>query len=177
MHDRDIATKFIADRMLGRLTAWLRLLGYDTISANEQRVKTGEDDFLLSTAKKEGRVIVSRDRELASRAKARGVQAILIHSDDVISQLKEVNSHFNLNFEVKMIRCTICNSPIRTVRAEEMEVVKAKEYVFPDLLERNTEFWICDNCKQVYWEGSHWNNIQKTVEELRKHLGGGERRI
>ncbi|MEM2934029.1 MAG: Mut7-C RNAse domain-containing protein [Methanocellales archaeon] len=160
--------KFIADRMLGRLTAWLRLLGYDTLSASDLR--KGEDDLLLEIAKKEGRIIVSRDRELVRKAKARGIAAILIHSEDVLKQLKEMHSHINLNLEAKMDRCTICNHPIRIVKSEEMEVVKAKEYVFPDLFERNIEFWICDNCKRVYWEGSHWNNIQKTVAELKKEV-------
>ncbi len=161
--------KFIADRMLGRLTAWLRLLGYDTLSANELRKV--EDDLLLAIAEKEERVIVSRDRELVRKAQRKGISAILIHSDDVFKQLKEMHSHINLNLEAKMDRCTMCNHPIRIVRPEEMEVVRSKEYVFPDLFERNTEFWICDNCKRVYWEGSHWNNIQKRVAELKKEVG------
>jgi uncharacterized protein with PIN domain len=163
--------KFIVDRMLGRLTAWLRLLGYDTLSAGKD-LSAGkeEDDVLLAAAKKEGRIIVSRDRELVRKAQAREISAILIHSDDVLQQLKEMHSHINLNLEAKMDRCTMCNHPIRAVKSEEIEVVKAKEYVFPDLLERNIEFWICDNCKQVYWEGSHWNNIQKTIAELKKEV-------
>ncbi|MEM2924980.1 MAG: Mut7-C RNAse domain-containing protein [Methanocellales archaeon] len=161
--------KFIADRMLGRLTAWLRLLGYDTLSANDLRKE--EDDLLLEIAEKEDRIIISRDRELVRKARARGIAAFLIHSDDVLNQLKELYSHINLDLEAKMDRCTICNHPIRIVRGEEMELVKTKEYVFPDLFERNIEFWICDNCKQVYWEGSHWNNIQKTIAELKKEVG------
>lgn len=161
--------KFIADRMLGRLTAWLRLLGYDTFSASDLR--KGEDDLLLEIAKKEERIIVSRDRELVRKAKARGIAAFLIHSDNVLKQLKEMHSQINLNLEAKMDRCTVCNHPIRIVRSEEIELVRAKEYVFPDLFERNVEFWICDNCKRVYWEGSHWNNIQKTVAELKKEVG------
>ncbi len=167
----DAEPKFVVDRMLGRLTAWLRLLGYDTLSANDRELAREEDNSLIATAGKEKRIILSRDKALVKKAQARGITAIYINPGDVVEQLARVHSHFNLHLKAKMIRCTVCNSPIRTTAAEEMEEVKAKEYVFPDLLERNTEFWICDGCKRVYWEGSHWNNIQKTLEELRKQAG------
>ena len=65
-----------------------------------------------------------------------------------------------------MNRCSICNSPIRKIRPEEMELVREKDYVYPDRLEGGTEFWVCDNCGQVYWQGKHWESIKERVERL-----------
>jgi uncharacterized protein with PIN domain len=30
------------------------------------------------------------------------------------------------------------------------------------------EFWICDSCGKVFWRGSHWRNIQATIDEARE---------
>jgi len=43
--------KFVTDRMLGKLSRWLRLFGYDTLEINKQE---NEDDTLLALAEKEG---------------------------------------------------------------------------------------------------------------------------
>ncbi|MCD5409196.1 MAG: Mut7-C RNAse domain-containing protein [Methanocellales archaeon] len=55
--------KFIVDRMLGRLTTWLRLLGYDTVSVSDFDRINSEDDFLLDIAEEE-RILITRDRTL-----------------------------------------------------------------------------------------------------------------
>jgi len=65
--------KFIADGMLGKLTRWLRMLGQDvTYSAQF------EDEELIVTAKKEHRVLLTRDSELYQRAVAKGVDAFCV---------------------------------------------------------------------------------------------------
>jgi uncharacterized protein with PIN domain len=46
-----------------------------------------------------------------------------------------------------------------------MELVRSKDYVYPARLESGTEFWICDKCGQVYWQGKHWENIMETVKK------------
>lgn len=156
--------KFIADRMLGRLARWLRLFGYDTIVIKKQEE---EDELLLELAEKEGRILVSRDRVLIAKAAKMGIGAYLIESSEIMEQLKEVRKQFDILFEPRMDRCTVCNSIIRKVKPEEMGLVKGKEYVHPATLESGTEFWLCDNCGQVYWLGTHWENIRERVEKLK----------
>ncbi len=156
--------KFIADRMLGRLARWLRLFGYDTIVIKKQEE---EDELLLELAEKEGRILVSRDRTLVRKAMKKSIKAYLIESSEILEQLREMRREFNISFEPRMDRCTLCNSAIRKVKPDEMGLVKGKEYVHPATLESGTEFWLCDNCGQVYWLGTHWENIGERVEKLK----------
>ena len=155
--------KFITDRMLGRLTRWLRLLGYDTLDIRKQE---NEDELLLEVSEKESRTLVSRDRMLVRKAMKKGITAYLVQSSDIIEQLREMQREFGIKFEPEMERCTLCNSAIRKARPDEMELIRQKEYVYPGRLESGTEFWICDKCGQVYWQGKHWENIKRTVDKL-----------
>ena len=58
--------RLLADGMLGTLAKWLRLLGYDTAYDN-----VAADPELARRARSEGRVLLTRDRELSKRS-ARG---------------------------------------------------------------------------------------------------------
>src|SRR5574341_78139 len=156
--------RFIADRMLGRLSRWLRLFGYDTLEIRRQE---NEDDLLLELAEKEGRVLLSRDRMLIRKAIKRGIAAYLIKSSDIVEQLTEMRKEFNIKSEPEMDRCSLCNSPIRKVEPGEMDTVRSKDYVYPERLKSTTEFWVCDKCGQVYWQGKHWENIMETVKRLK----------
>ncbi len=156
--------KFITDRMLGRLARWLRLFGYDTLEIKKQE---NEDEILLELAEKEGRILISRDRVLIRKAIKKGIKAYLIQSGEIMEQLREVQKEFGIRFEPELDRCTLCNSTIRKVEPDEIELVKEKEYVYPDMLQSGIEFWICDACGQVYWQGKHWENINETVKKLR----------
>lgn len=157
--------KFIADRMLGRLARWLRLFGYDTLEIEKQ---DNEDDLLLELAEKENRSLVSRDMELINIAKRKGMDAYLIQSPGILEQLREMHIEFGIIFKPEMDRCTLCNSLIRRAGPEEMEEIGRKEYVYLERLKSRTEFWICDNCGQVYWKGKHWENIETTIDKLKK---------
>jgi uncharacterized protein with PIN domain len=156
--------KFIADRMLGRLSRWLRLFGYDTLEIKKQE---NEDDILLELAGKEDRILISRDALLIRKAIKKGLGAYDVQSPKIMEQLREMHSQFKLSFEAKMDRCTLCNSSIRKIDPSEMVSLKTKEYIYPERLDKGTDFWICDNCGQVYWQGSHWENIQERVNELK----------
>ena len=156
--------KFISDRMLGRLSRWLRIFGYDTLEIRKQE---NEDDVLLDLAEKEDRILISRDSLLIRRAIRKGIRAYLVRSSEIMEQLREMRLEFLLDLEPEMERCTLCNSIIRKIESFEMEVLKTKEYVYLERLEKDTEFWLCDNCGQVYWKGTHWKNIKESINNLK----------
>ena len=36
-----------------------------------------------------------------------------------------------------------------------------------------TEFWVCENCKQIYWEGASFLNAKKRFRRfVDRHMGG-----
>jgi uncharacterized protein with PIN domain len=157
--------KFVTDRMLGKLSRWLRLFGYDTLEIKKQE---NEDDTLLALAEKDRRILVSRDRVLVRKAIKKGLRTYPVKSPEIMEQLREMQEEFGISIEPQLSRCTLCNSVIRKVKPEEMELVRAKDYVYPDRLGEGTEFWLCDKCGQVYWQGKHWENIMERAERLKK---------
>ncbi len=156
--------KFLVDRMLGRLVAWLRIFNYDTLSALELHIETDEDRRLVDLVREQGRVLLSRDRGLIERAKATGVDAILLSPDKVTDQICVLIKHFPINTVPVMVRCTVCNSLLRKATSEDMQ--RATDQVPQHLLEEKKEFWACGQCGKIYWMGSHWRNILKTAHEI-----------
>ncbi|MDD1664765.1 MAG: Mut7-C RNAse domain-containing protein [Methanomicrobiales archaeon] len=152
--------RFIADRMLGTLTRYLRFMGYDTLSANSLKAgDTREDTALLGIARAEGRILLTRDRELARRG---GELAVFVEGDDVMAQIRTLCSLGLISPVVVMDRCSLCNTELRPATDAEVEVT---EYA-PE--ERDSiEFFLCPTCHRLYWMGSHGRNL---VTSLRKNL-------
>lgn len=156
--------KFLVDRMLGRLVAWLRIFDYDTISALELGIDHDEDNELIRLAKAEGRVLLTRDSALVDRARKAEAPAVLIRPDDVKGQLRELMKHYPIEAWPVMGRCTACNALLR--RATDADAEHLLPEVPSHLIEEGKEFWLCDRCGKIYWQGSHWRNIKKMSEEL-----------
>lgn len=141
--------KLLADGMLGRLAKWLRLQGYDTAYDNE-----ASDPQLARRARAEGRVLLTRDHELATR---RGLRTLLIHSENLEEQLQEVRRALGPPPEPPLTRCAVCNATLDRVSPAEVA-----DRVPPFVLRTQTSFHRCTGCERVYWPGSH---VQK-MEEL-----------
>jgi uncharacterized protein with PIN domain len=136
--------------MLGRLARWLRLLGYDTLYAGK-----GSDHQVIACARAEGRVVLTRDRELARR---RGARFLLIRSQDLAEQIAEVVSVYGAP---GARRCSQCNAPL--VRATPAQ---ARDHVPPYVFQTQTEFRYCPTCDKYYWPGTHWDGVRQILEQL-----------
>ncbi|MCX8204340.1 MAG: DUF5615 family PIN-like protein [Candidatus Nezhaarchaeota archaeon] len=154
--------RLLVDSMCGRLTRWLRMLGIDTAYLRE-----GGDEELLSRAKDEGRVLVTRDEELYERAVREGVSTILIKSHYLVEQLAYVVSR--LGYEPRVVpdysRCPSCNSPLRRALGEEVSGL-----VPEGSLKAHREFWRCTGCAKVYWKGRHFTNIEKVLSQVKEAM-------
>ncbi|MDZ7374667.1 MAG: Mut7-C RNAse domain-containing protein [candidate division KSB1 bacterium] len=140
--------RFLVDIMLGKLSKWLRILGYDTVYEHL------DDQLVLERLRHEGRILLSRDRELVSLA-GEG-NAYYVRSQTPARQVAEVVRAFNLDPERYFFsRCSLCNVPVRAVPKEVVEG-QIPEYV------RQTQqgFWQCPACGQVYWKGSHFERAK-----------------
>jgi uncharacterized protein with PIN domain len=170
------ALRFLTDRMLGKLSTWLRILGYDTVYAADLAIgvevgaeyeNKDEDSALVSFAEQQGRIVLTKDKRLAALAERRGVRSVLSKADDVMEQLQELLRHdVPIHLEPTAVRCSVCNGELRQVEADEAEVLKGRDYVPSDLI-GEWEFWICDRCGRIYWEGSHWQDIRERLKHLR----------
>ena len=154
--------KFLADAMLGKLAEWLRILGYDTLSASDLSIL--DDDYLLDVAEAESRILLTKDRGLYEKATKQGVKAVLVEGNTVEEQLAFLlrNSIIEINEVPSLERCPRCNGPLVKVRKEEVKgLVPVSVYMSHD------EFWMCTNCGQIYWKGSHWKRMKEFVERVK----------
>ena len=140
--------RFVIDAMLKNMASWLRILGYDSIYWN------GDDQGILKLAREDGRTILTMDRELASTARRRGLDVLLLRENDVSEILAQLafKLGLNLDFSPSSTRCPVCNHRLMLVNQAEREE------------------WICPGCGKRYWKGSHWRNISRTLDEARRRL-------
>jgi hypothetical protein len=153
--------KFICDRMLGKLTTWLRIAGYDTLYVNDLNILGDEDTYMLRNHR--DRILITKDRNLYARCLKEERKAILVKSDRLAEQMKELQ-RFGISFEPVMDRCSVCNALLRKPRAEEAKRVMEREGIAEDLAEKY-ELWYCEKCDKLYWMGSHWRNMMKFLKE------------
>ena len=143
--------KLLCDHMLGTLAKWLRFMGYDTAYPGPL-----DDSELLALADVEERVLLTRDKELASRSP----RAVRVRSDDLEEQIREVATALGLRVVDSLSRCSVCNAILAAVPSEAVRAV-----VPEGVRSRHQAFWQCPSCRRVYWQGSHWD---KMVERLNR---------
>ena len=125
------------------------------------------DEMLLDVAKKEHRVLLTRDLALYQQATARDIEAYYVEGETEPERLAEMAIRFNIPLEIDLTqsRCPKCNTKLITVQKEEIDAKVEKN----TLLYYN-EFWSCPNCGAVYWQGAHWTKIRATLEEAKQKL-------
>ena len=147
--------KFIADVHLGKLARYLRLCGFDTLFDTRYT-----DPEIMRISKSEGRIILTRDRELLNNRKAIG--GLLVRSQDPGIQLKDVFDHLGLKSMVKpFTRCMECNGLIEEVSKEMIQ-----DRLQPNTMLYYDRFFLCRQCDHVYWEASHFKRMKEYVDKL-----------
>ena len=147
--------KFVVDGMLGKLARWLRMMGHDVEYSNNI-----DDSELLTIAKKQHGILLTRDFELYQRAITKEVDAFYVEGQTEEERLSELAKRFGIRLEIDMAtsRCPKCNTQVKPVSKEDMA-----NRVEKSTFEHYTEFWECPKCGQVYWQGAHWTKIRETL--------------
>ncbi|MEM0057665.1 MAG: Mut7-C RNAse domain-containing protein [Candidatus Bathyarchaeia archaeon] len=152
--------KFIADGMLGKLTRWLRMLGHNVKYSNKL-----DDAQLIAIAKKERRILLTRDLELYQQAAAKGIQAFYVNGQTEAENLAKIAQKFGISLDVDMkrSRCPKCNAQVKPIPKEKV-AGRVEETTYAHY----NEFWECPKCGQIYWQGAHWTRIRKTLETAKE---------
>ena len=151
--------KFIVDSNVGRLARWLRMAGFDTEFINDL-----DDNRLVRLALSEGRVLLTKDTQILKRRVAAigRLKVILIESEEVKAQLRQVVKTLNLSHEIKPFTlCLECNRPL--VPREKEEV---KELVPPYIFQTQNQYMQCPACLRIYWRGTHWQRMSRELERI-----------
>ncbi len=147
--------RFVLDIHLGRLAAYLRMLGFDAVYRNDF-----DDDELISLAGRERRILITRDRQLPKRKAVTHAYCVR----DVIPRLQavEVLRRFDLVGSVAPFRrCLACDGLL-----EAAEASRVSDRVPPGVAREHAEYAVCPGCRRVYWKGSHHRRMLKLVNEL-----------
>ncbi len=144
---RDEAPAFVADVMLGRLTRWLRILGFDVLYFHR-----APDDFLIYVVLESGRTLITRDRALAQESLLAG-RILLIDETHLPHQLRAFMERYPMGGGP---RCAECNGLLMEVTRKEVEDL-VPLYVYLT----SPKFWRCPSCGKVLWEGTHKRNMLK----------------
>jgi uncharacterized protein with PIN domain len=149
--------RFAADRMLGKLAKWLRVLGYDTLYS-----RTMSNDRFLELAD-EDRILLSRDTRLVGKV-ASG-RLIFVEANDPKTQLHDLIRQLGLKPQPEKFfsRCTVCNGSLELLEPENV-VGKVPDYIWT----RYNKFSKCKTCGRIYWPGSH---LARSRQEIRRLLG------
>lgn len=147
--------RFLLDCHLGRLASHLRMLGFDCLYENDF-----DDPEMADIAHHEGRILLTRDRGLLMRRIVR--DGYCLRSLDSMEQLKEVIMRFGLAERIQPFhRCLRCNHPLESVEKE-----KILDRIEPLTRQYFHEFHQCPACQQVYWKGSHYDQMLELIRDI-----------
>lgn len=143
--------------MLGSLAKWLRILGFDTLYPDA----TTTDDAILMCAKKENRLLISRDKELVLRGKKTHIKILYLHTTNLTEQLTQVISLLKIDTTLVLTRCTLCNTLLRPMEKKDI-----RTSIPPKVFETRNDFWQCPSCDKYYWMGTHYDNMREKINTL-----------
>jgi hypothetical protein len=144
--------RFVLDQHLGRLAAYLRLLGQDCA-----HLTVFPDDEIVRVALAEDRILLTRDRRLLMRRAV--VHGGFVHATDPFEQVPEVLRRFPAPETISpFTRCLACNGLLQAVARAHIE-----DRLLPDTRRYYQDFKECPGCHRVFWEGSHVRRMRAWV--------------
>ena len=148
-------TKFVLDIHLGRLAAYLRMLGLDTYYQNNSA-----DEELAQISSQQGRILLTRDRGLLKRSLV--THGYCIRATQPRRQLAEVLRRFDLFRSIQPFqRCMKCNTCLVPANPELVE-----DRVPAASREQHENFQACPQCQRVYWKGSHYRRMEQFIHRI-----------
>jgi uncharacterized protein len=148
-------TRFVLDSHLGRLAAYLRILGFDTLYRNDYH-----DDELTQVSMGEKRILLTRDRGLLKRTVLS--HGCLLRETDPRLQLVEILRRFDLFGSIAAFRrCVHCNTILKLAPKALIE-----DRLPPKVRQYYDKFHICPACDRIYWKGSHYVRMQRLIESV-----------
>jgi uncharacterized protein with PIN domain len=148
-------TRFVADAHLGGLAHLLRMAGFDTLYDNHFH-----DDEIERLAHEEGRIVLTRDRDLLKRRTiTHGCYVRALHTE---AQFREVFDRLDLPRSARpFTRCLSCNGLLRPIDKRTVEARLPQR-----VRERYERFTTCDGCGRVFWEGTHWQHMRHLLDSV-----------
>ena len=151
--------RFVLDGHLGRLAAYLRMLGFDTLYRNDF-----DDEELADISVQQNRILLTRDRGLLKRRMI--TRGFCLRTRDPRQQLLDVVRRFDLLARIEpFTRCIRCNGLLEMV---DKKVIL--DQLQPKTRKYFQQFSRCEDCGRVYWKGSHHERMLTLLDWLQVSL-------
>ncbi len=149
---RTSALMLLCDEMLIRLCRWIRAAGYDCAM-----LPPGSPDRdIMSLAKREDRLVITRDRQFLNYRQAKD-WIVFIHTQDLDAQALELSQALSIDWLFQPFsRCLVCNSPLVLADREQRRQLKVQ-------LRADEDLWTCPGCHRHYWAGSHVRRMYRRL--------------
>lgn len=146
---------FILDQHLGRLAAYLRMMGFDTLYRNDYH-----DEELAQVSHDQTRILLTRDVGLLKRSLV--IYGYYVRETNRQRQLAEITRRYQLSHLIEPFKhCMKCNGLVERVD---------KESVLGQLPEGTAQFYDefhrCLSCHQVYWKGAHHQRMNALMQQI-----------
>jgi uncharacterized protein with PIN domain len=147
--------KFYADSMLGKLARFLRFLGYDTLYRSEESVEK-----MLETSIEDNRIVLSKSKDIVNKCNKLSIKSFFMSANEIEYQLRVLHNVLHLEMSTPPLntRCSMCNNELIEKNKEEIINLIPKRTA-----SHHDRFWQCSACGKIYWIGSHWKDIEKTI--------------
>jgi uncharacterized protein with PIN domain len=154
--------RFVLDTHLGKLAAYLRMLGFDSVYRNDCR-----DEELAHISAGQQRTLLSRDRGLLKRSVV--TCGYLVRESQPRQQLIEVLRRFGLSGSIAPFRrCLHCNTLLQPVPKDLIS-----DRLPPQTKKHYDEFHFCRECNHLYWKGSHYQRMTSLIERMMDSVSHG----
>ena len=146
---------FAAEKTLGKLAKWLRLLGFDTLY--DPGIST--EEFIDNLAG--DRILLTRTQRI--RKQSLQCKLIFIQSDHWVDQLGQLVIELNLTAGQMrpFSRCLHCNVPIVNAEKDSLRG-RVPDYIF----ETQEQFRRCSKCNRIYWPGTHTTRSMQKIQQI-----------
>ncbi len=147
--------RFVLDTHLGRLAAYLRMMGFDALYRNH-----AADEDLARISRDEHRILLTRDVGLLKRSAVS--HGHYVRETNARRQIAEIMRRFDLASLAKPFRrCLRCNALLERVPKEQVAASLP-----PRTAEFYDEFFRCTGCGRIYWKGGHYRRMRALIDAI-----------
>jgi uncharacterized protein with PIN domain len=115
---------------------------------------------LAQLSEEERRILLTRDQGLLKRGAV--THGYWVRTTAPREQLREVLERFDLQHSVKpFTRCLSCNGLLHTAPLAEVQ-----GEVPENAVRYHHDFWRCESCRKIYWQGSHYQRMKRLIEDV-----------
>ena len=148
--------RFLCDPSLGGLARWLRAAGY------EASVDPGVPGHRLpDEALRRGLVLLTTETEVFERRIVANGSLVLVWVPSALNMREQLRMAMgDLGLGLREARCMACGGEL---------VPTPKDEIFPRIPPRTAkwldEYFVCADCDRLFWQGTHWERIAKTLAQ------------